>query len=92
MNKVILAEKLADELGFKKKEAFKIVELMIKYMEEALVKGEKVQLIPFGTFEVKTRRGRVGRNPKTGATIQIKERKVVAFRSGKELKQTLKGS
>ncbi|MFH1454073.1 MAG: HU family DNA-binding protein [Armatimonadota bacterium] len=86
MNKVLLAEKLSDKMGFKKKIGIDIVENMLELMKESLSKGEKVQLIPFGTFEVRTRRGRTGRNPRTGEQVEIKERRVVAFKSGKGLK------
>lgn len=89
MNKVLLGEKLADKMGFKKKVGLDIVETMLELMKETLSKGEKVQLIPFGTFEIRKRRGRVGRNPRTGQQVQIKERRVVAFKTGKGLKAVL---
>jgi len=89
MNKVLLGEKLADKMGLKKKVGLDIVEAMLDLMKETLSKGEKVQLIPFGTFEIRKRRGRVGRNPRTGQQVQIKERRVVAFKTGKGLKAVL---
>lgn len=89
MNKVLLGEKLADKMGLKKKVGLDIVETMLELMKETLSKGEKVQLIPFGTFEIRKRRGRVGRNPRTGQQVQIKERRVVAFKTGKGLKAVL---
>lgn len=89
MNKVVLGEKLADKMGFKKKVGLDIVETMLDLMKETLSKGEKVQLIPFGTFEIRKRRGRLGRNPRTGQQVQIKERRVVAFKTGKGLKAVL---
>jgi DNA-binding protein HU-beta len=89
MNKVVLSEKIADKFGYKKKQSFEIVEYMIKVVQEALANGEKVQLIPFGTFEIKERRARTGRNPKTNARVEIKARKVVAFRTGKSLKNAI---
>lgn len=89
MNKVLLAEKLSEKMGFKKKVGIDIVETMLDLMKATLAKGEKVQLIPFGTFEIRKRHGRVGRNPRTGQQVQIKERRVVAFKTGKGLKAVL---
>lgn len=90
MNKVVLGEKLADKMGLKKKMGIDIVETMLDLMKETLSKGEKVQLIPFGTLEVRERRGRLGRNPRTGQQVQINKRRVVAFKSGKGLKEAMK--
>lgn len=91
MNKVKLAEKLADKMGFKKRNSLEIVETILDIMKETLAKGEKVQLIPFGILEIRKRRGRIGRNPRTGEKVQIKERRVAAFRAGKRLKAALAG-
>ena len=58
---------------------------------EALTQGEKVQLVGFGSFEVKTRAARVGRNPKTGTEIEIPQTKTPVFKAGKALKDAVAG-
>lgn len=89
MTKAELSEKLADKVGLKKKEAAEAVDAILDLIKSTLSKGEKVQLIPFGSFEVRKRNAREGRNPKTGEKIQIKARKVPAFHAGKALKEAV---
>ena len=85
MNKTELIEAIAKETGLKKKDA----EAAIGAIEGALAKGEKVQLVGFGTFETKTRAAREGRNPRTGKTIKIAASKYPAFSAGKAFKDSV---
>lgn len=91
MNKVELAEELATELGLRKKDSIEIVEGLITIIIKTLSKGEKVQLIPFGIFEIKERKARKGRNPRSGEEITIEKRRAATFRSGKALKEAIRG-
>lgn len=87
MNKTQLIEMVARESGLKKKDAEAAVNAAISAVENALVDGEKVQIAGFGTFEVKQRAERVGRNPATKAEIVIPASKHPAFTAGKALKE-----
>ena len=86
MNKSQLIEVVAQKTGLKKKDAEAAVAATIGAIEDALAAGEKVQLIGFGSFEVKKRAARTGRNPATGAAIKIKASKYPAFTAGAPLK------
>ena len=85
MNKTDLINAVA-AAGFTKKDADKAVAAVFGAIEGALAKGDKVQLIGFGTFEVKERAERIGRNPATGAEIKIEACKYPAFSAGAKLK------
>ena len=89
MNKTQLIDVVAIKTGLKKKEAEAAVNAATEAIAEALKAGDKVQLIGFGTFEVKTRAERDGRNPKTGETIKIAACKVPAFKAGAALKNAV---
>ena len=89
MNKTELIEAIATESGLKKKDAEAALVAFVDVVEKALAKGDKVQLVGFGTFEAKTRAAREGRNPKTGATIKIAASKYPAFSAGKAFKDKL---
>lgn len=90
MNKAELIAAVADKTGFTKKDAEAAVNATMGVIEETLVKGEKVQLIGFGTFEVRQRKARTGRNPrKPGETIQIAASKAPVFKAGKALKDSV---
>lgn len=82
-----LVAKVAEEAELTKKEAEKAVSAVFGAIENALAGGEKVQLVGFGTFEVRDRAARIGRNPKTGEEIKIPATKVPAFKPGKALKE-----
>ena len=86
MNKSELIEVVALKADLKKKEAEAAVNAVFAAFEDALVAGEKVQLIGFGTIEVKTKAARTGRNPATGETITIPASKQIKFSAGKTLK------
>lgn len=89
MNKADLVGKIAVETGMTKKDAEKFVGAFFETIESALKAGDKVQLIGFGTFEVRERQARKGRNPQTGAEIDIPAARIPAFKPGKALKDAV---
>lgn len=89
MNKSQVIDTVAQKTGMKKKETEAVVNAFLSTIEEALVNGEKVQLVGFGTFETKERAARVGRNPATKEAIEIPASKHPAFTAGKALKETV---
>ncbi len=89
MNKTQLIEAVAASTGLKKKDAEAAVAAVFANIQDALVKGDKVQLVGFGTFAVKERGAREGRNPLTGAKISISASKHPAFAAGKSLKDAV---
>ena len=90
MNKVELIAAVAEKAGLTKKDAEKAVAAVVGPIEAALVAGEKVQLIGFGTFEVRERAARVGRNPQTKEAIEIAASKQPVFKAGAALKNAVK--
>ncbi|MCC5893677.1 HU family DNA-binding protein [Exiguobacterium sp.] len=90
MNKTELIQAVAEKAGVSKKEATTVVEATFESITEALQNGEKIQLIGFGTFEVRERAARKGRNPRTKEDIEIPASKVPAFKAGKALKDAVK--
>lgn len=90
MNKTELISAVAELSDISKKDAAKAVDAVFETITNTLKKGEKVQLIGFGNFEVRDRAARKGRNPQTGEEIQIAASKVPAFRAGKALKDAVK--
>ena len=86
MNKTQLIDAVAAKTGLKKNHADAAVAAVLDAVAEALAAGDKVQLIGFGTFEVKERAARIGRNPATGAEIKIAACKYPAFSAGAKLK------
>ena len=89
MNKTELVASVADKAGLTKKDAEKALNGFMETIKEELVAGGKVQLVGFGTFEVRDRKERVGRNPRTKEEIQIPASKVPVFKPGKEFKTTV---
>ncbi len=89
-NKSDLVEKVAATVGSTKADAERAVETIIEFITHTLKTGGEVSIAGLGIFEAKTRAGRVGRNPRTGATIQIKATKVPKFRASKTLKDGIK--
>jgi DNA-binding protein HU-beta len=89
MSKQELVNYIADEAGLSKKDAESALSSFVAGVKSALKKGDSVTLVGFGTFSVSHRGARTGRNPQTGATIQIKARKVPVFKAGKGLKETV---
>ena len=89
MNKTELVAAVAEKVGLTKKDAERVINATVETVTETLVKGEKVQLSGFGTFEVKAREARVGRNPRTKETIQIPATRLPAFKASKALKDAV---
>ena len=89
MNKVELIAAVAEKAGLSKKDAEKAIAAVVASVEEALVKGDKVQLIGFGTFEVRERAARTGRNPQTKEEITIAASKQPVFKAGAALKKAV---
>ncbi|WP_100331425.1 HU family DNA-binding protein [Bacillus xiapuensis] len=90
MNKTDLINQVAEAAELSKKDATKAVEAVFDAIQNTLANGDKVQLIGFGNFEVRERAARKGRNPQTGAEIEIAASKVPAFKPGKALKDAVK--
>ncbi len=86
LTKADMAEKLFDELGLNKREAKEMVEIFFEKIRLALEDGEQVKLSGFGNFDLREKKQRPGRNPKTGEEIPISARRVVTFRPGQKLK------
>ena len=89
MNKTELVAAIADEAGLSKKDAEKALKAFTDVVTEELTKGEKGQLVGFGTFEVSERAAREGRNPQTGAAMKIAASKAPKFKAGKALKDLI---
>jgi DNA-binding protein HU-beta len=89
LTKAELVDALAGEVDLSKRQVGHLLDLVLDEIRNALVKGEKVQLIPFGSFVVRERKKREGRNPKTGAKLLIPARKVPAFTAGKGLRDAV---
>ena len=86
MNKSELIAALAEKTEFSKKDAEKALSAFVEIVSDAMAKADKVQLIGFGTFDVKDRPARTARNPRTGAEIKIAAAKAPVFKAGKALK------
>jgi DNA-binding protein HU-beta len=89
MNKAELIANVAEKAELTKKDAEKAVGALLASIEEALAKGDKVQLVGFGTFEIRERAARKGRNPQTGEEINIAAARVPVFKAGKALRETV---
>lgn len=90
MNKSDLIAQVAESTELAKKDVTKAVDAVFEAISEALQKGDKVQLVGFGNFEVRERSARKGRNPQTGEEIEIPASKIPAFKPGKALKDGIK--
>ena len=89
MNKAELINAVAASTGFSKKDAETVVSATLDAITAALQEGEKVQLVGFGSFELKCREARMGRNPKTKEAIQIPASKAPVFKAGKAFKDAV---
>jgi len=87
MNKAELIAQVSEKSDMTKKDAEKAVSALLSTIEEALAGGDKVQLVGFGTFEVRERAARKGRNPQTGEEIEIAAARVPVFKPGKSLRE-----
>jgi len=92
LNKTDLVNEVTDLTGAKKKDVDMIITATLSAIGEALASGDRVQLVGFGTFEVRKRAERVGRNPRTREEILIPACKVPAFKAGKTLKDRVSGA
>ena len=91
MTKDDLVNAIIEKIGFSKKESFHIVEQMFEIMKTTLESGEQVKISGFGTFNVKDKKVRKGRNPQTGETMEISARNVVKFTASPVLKKKVNG-
>ncbi|MBP9155929.1 MAG: HU family DNA-binding protein [Xanthomonadales bacterium] len=89
MNKADIVSAIADHAELSKADSGRALDAMIEVVKKALKKGDSVSLVGFGTFAVRKRAARTGRNPRTGATIKIKASKIPAFKAGKALKDAI---
>ena len=89
MTKTELVAAIAEKAELSKKDAEKAVAAFISTVSDTLTAGDKVQLVGFGTFEVRTREARTGKNPRTGEAIEIAASKVPAFKAGQGLKSVV---
>ncbi|MFK5583030.1 MULTISPECIES: HU family DNA-binding protein [unclassified Serinicoccus] len=91
MSKKVIVETVAREANMTQAAADKVVSSVLEAISAELAKGEKVSFPGFGTFEVRDRSARTGRNPQTGAEIQIAASKAPAFKAGSKLKERVSG-
>jgi len=89
MNKAELIAQVAEKSDLTKKDAERAVTSMLAAVEEALSRGDRVQLVGFGTFEIRERAARKGRNPQTGQEIDIAATRVPVFKAGKSLREVV---
>lgn len=90
MTKNELTERVAKKVGLTRRAAFQAVDAVFGNIREALIKGDKVVITGFGTFKVRTRATRTGRNPQTGTAIKIAGHKLPGFTAGKSLRRLIK--
>ncbi len=91
MTKAELVEEVAKSVELSKKDAEKIVNTVFDCIIDALHSGEKIELRGFGSFRLRERKARIGRNPKTGETVHVPTKRVPYFKAGKELKELING-
>jgi DNA-binding protein HU-beta len=89
VTKADVAIKVATKTGLSRKHATEAVEIFLGSVKEALRQGEKVSLVGFGTFNVKTKNARAGRNPRTGQRISIPQKQVATFKPGKSFREVV---
>ncbi len=89
MNKTELIDAVAERTNMSKADAARAVDAVLETVTETLKRGDSVTLVGFGTFEVRERAARTGRNPRTGETIEIKASRAPAFKAGKALKDAV---
>lgn len=90
MTKKDIALKVADKTGIKQIIVKQVLQSIFDCVIESLIRDEKIELRNFGVFKIKTRRPRIGRNPRTGQTVPVPSRKVVIFKPGLEMKHKIK--
>jgi integration host factor subunit alpha len=87
LTRMDLSEAVFREVGLSRNESAQLVEAVIQYMSDALVAGEQVKISSFGTFSVRAKKQRMGRNPKTGEEVPISPRRVLSFRPSHLMKE-----
>src|SRR3954469_3297381 len=92
MTKADIVEALYEKVGFSKKEAADLVELVFDTIKQTLSQGQKIKISGFGNFVVREKRPRVGRNPQTGQSIEISARRVLTFRPSQVLREEVNSS
>ena len=90
MNKAELIAAMAEKANLSKKDAENALNAFVETVQDTVKNGDKIQLVGFGSFEVRERAARVGKNPQTGAEVQIPACKVPVFKAGKAFKDMLK--
>ena len=90
MTKAEVANRLANKVGIPHKQSVEAVEVLVQRIKDALQEGEKVSLVGFGTFFVKERNPRSGRNPRTGTSIEIPKKCVATFKPGKAFREMVR--
>ena len=89
MTKTDLIEKIVEKIGLSKKDAQEIIEILLDTMKQNFIEGESVKLSGFGTFNIRQKMSRRGRNPKTGEDVEIIPRRVITFRASNQLKSVM---
>jgi integration host factor subunit alpha len=89
MTKADLVDRIFEKIGLSKKEAQEIIEILFDTMKQTFVEGEPIKISGFGTFNVRQKMARRGRNPKTGNDLEINPRKVISFRASNQIKSAL---
>ncbi len=92
MTKAEIVSTLCEKVGLTRKEAYDFVELLFDTMKEIFAQGESIKIAGFGTFNVRQKGLRIGRNPKTGIALEIKPRKVISFKISSQLKAEIASS
>ena len=90
MTKAEVAATLAEKIGISHRQSVEATETLLQCIKESLQKGEKVSLVGFGTFYVKRRNARTGRNPRTGGSLRIPEKHVANFKPGKSFREMVR--
>ena len=90
MTKADLIEKIFEKIGLSKKESQEIIEILFDTMKQTFIEGESVKIAGFGTFNIRQKMSRRGRNPKTGEELEITPRRVITFRTSTQLKSVMK--
>jgi len=89
MNKSTLVDRVRVKTGLQRNQAIKAVETLVDTVKASLARGEEVHIVGFGSFKILSRRGRKGRNPRTGQIIEVPPKKAVKFTAGKDFKDRL---
>ena len=93
LTRMDLADAIFEEVGLSRNESSEIVDSILNHVSDALVRGENVKISSFGTFNIRDKNARVGRNPKTGEEVPISPRRVLSFRPSQTMKDRVaKGS